>query len=90
MTESKVFTDKLEALRHHRGSTAKFFETKSAGNHLEGPHPLYVVAPTEHQAKLSLVEYLMPLTKWDRRTVDRQYITALEEEAAKKSDVDQP
>lgn len=84
--EGQVFTDKLEALRHFRGSAGKFFETSGVVE--ETRKPLYVVAVSEHQAKLALVEYLMPLKKWDRKEMDRQYIAALEDEMAKKPEVD--
>jgi len=80
--EGQVFTDKLEALRYARGSAGKFFETSGvvAAAHKQ---PLYVVAASEHQANLLLVEYLMPLEKWDRKKVNEQYIAALEDEMAK-------
>ena len=81
--EGQVFTDKLEALRYARGSSGKFFETSGV---VEEAHkqPLYVVAASEHQANLLLVEYLMPLERWDRKKVNEQYITALEDEMANK------
>jgi hypothetical protein len=84
LTESKVFTDKLEALRHCRASTGKFFETYCVDDGTR--KALYVVAASEHQANLALVEFLMPLAKWDKKTVDRQYIAALEAEAARKEE----
>lgn len=89
--EGQVFTDKLEALRHARGSAGKFFETSHV-THEQEKQPLYVVAASEHQAKLLLVEYLMPLAKWDRKKVNEQYIVALEDEMENKSeeDKDQP
>lgn len=80
--EAKVFTDKLEALRHVRSSAGKFFETSGVVD--TEKQPLYVVAASEHQAKMALVEFLMPLKKWDRKTVDKQYIAALEDEMANK------
>ena len=77
--EAKVFTDKLEALRDARGSTGKFFETYCVE---EGARkPLYVVAQSEYQANLALVQFLMPLNKLDRKQVDRQYIAILEDMA---------
>lgn len=81
--EGQVFTDKLEALRYARGSAGKFFETFGvvAAAHKQ---PLYVVAASEHQANLLLVEYLMPLDKWDRKKVNEQYIAALEDEMDSK------
>ena len=50
------------------------------------------MAASEHQAKLFLVEYLMPLDKWDRKKSNDQYIAALEDEMANKQeeDKDQP
>lgn len=83
--EGRVFTDKLEALRHLRTSAGKFFETSGWVGEA-GKKPLYVVAASEHQAKLSLVQYLMPLGKWDRKKVNDQYIAALEDEMDSKSE----
>ncbi len=76
--EGQVFTDKLEALRYARSSAGKFFETSGVVDGTER-QPLYVVAASEHQANLSLVEFLMPLKKWDRKTVNGLYIAALED-----------
>lgn len=76
--EGQVFTDKLEALRYTRGSAGKFFETSGVVDGTER-QPLYVVAASEHQANILLVEYLMPLKKWDRKTVNGLYIAALED-----------
>jgi len=89
--EGQVFTDKLEALRYARGSAGKFFETSGV---VEGDErqSIYVVAASEHQAVLLLVEFLMPLDKWDRKKVNEQYIAALEDEMDSKSEEheDQP
>lgn len=82
-TEGKVFTDKLEALRYARGSAGKFFET--SGIMEDAPH-LYVVAASEHQANLLLVEYLMPLDQLNRKQVNEQYIAELEDEMDSKSE----
>lgn len=89
--EGQVFTDKLEALRYARGSAGKFFETYGMVKEAYR-QPLYVVAASEHQANLLLVEYLMPLDKWDRKKVNEQYIAALEDEMDSKSEEheDQP
>ena len=83
--EGQVFTDKLEALRYARGSAGKFFETSGVVDGSER-QPLYVVAASEHQANLLLVEYLMPLDKWDRKKVNEQYIAALEDEMDSKAE----
>jgi len=80
--EGQVFTDKLEALRYARGSSGKFFETYGMVKEAYR-QPLYVVAASEHQANLLLVEYLMPLDQWNRKQVNEQYIAALEDEMAK-------
>lgn len=79
--KGQVFTDKLEAFRHARSAAGKFFETSGVVD--TDKQPLYVVAVSEHQAKLSLVEFLMPLVKWDRKKVNEQYIVALEGEMDK-------
>jgi len=80
--EGQVFTDKLEALRYARGSAGNFFETSGVVDGTER-QPLYVVAASEHQANLLLVEYLMPLDQWNRKQVNERYIAALEDEMAK-------
>ena len=86
--EGQVFTDKLEALRYARSSAGKFFETSGVVDGTER-QPLYVVAASEHQANILLVEYLMPLKKWDRKTVNGLYIAALEDAMDGKSEEDE-
>lgn len=83
MTEAKVFTDKLAALRYVRGTTSKFYETWCVLDEATETKnkPLYVVAASEHQARLALVDFLMPLKKWNAKQQDREYIAALEAEA---------
>ena len=81
MTESMIFKNKLEALKHARTVDGQFFESTTLGT---TPETFYVVAASEHQANQALVQYLIPLQKWDKRKRDREYIAALEDAAEAK------
>jgi hypothetical protein len=76
--EERVFTDKLAALRYNREQAGQFFVASVA--YLDEPETLYVVAISEHRAQLSLVAYLMGVTKWSKKKQDEEYTAALEEE----------
>ena len=85
--EEKVFTDRLAALRYNREQSAQFYAATIPG---EEPENVYVVAISLHRAQIALVAYLMGLTKWSKKQQDEAYIAALEAEAAKPEDKDQP
>jgi hypothetical protein len=85
--EEKVFTDKLAALRYNREHAAQFYVATVPG---EEPKQVYVVAISLHRAQVAMVAYLMGLTKWTKKQQDEAYIAALEAEAAKPEDKDQP
>lgn len=84
--EEKVFTEKLDALRYSREQSGQFFEATVPYG--KGPESVYIVAVSEHRAKLALVGYLMGLKKWPKKKQDEEYIAALEAEAEKAKQVD--
>lgn len=86
--EEKVFTDKLAALRYNREQSGQFFEASVPG---EEPKTVYVVAVSLHRAQITLVDYLMDVTKWSKKKQDEQYIASMEAKMEKEEeDKDQP
>lgn len=80
--EDKVFTDKLAALKYSRQNEGMFFEANVPSTEAGEPAmPIYIVALSEYRARLVLVDYLMPITKWAKKRQDDEYIAALEAEA---------
>ncbi|MEO1616491.1 MAG: hypothetical protein AAFV88_11615 [Planctomycetota bacterium] len=75
--ESKVFTDKLEALEYFAGDGEFYSASLADGS------PVYVVAVSHHQATIALTQHILPLTKWDKATRQEQYVQALKQRVAK-------
>lgn len=83
MSRAEVFDCKADALRASRTDESKSVYATSAPLKDGGRKPLFVVSTTEHRAQLALVEYLMPLTKWNKQTERDEYIRVLEEMVTK-------
>lgn len=68
-----VHDDELAAIKDSRKRDLPLFTAKSEDK------TLWVVAPSEHQAKLAMVDRIWPLTKATKRSRDDRYTTLLEQ-----------
>ena len=70
---AKVYESQLEAIKDSRSRDLPLFVANS------GDKQLWVVAVSDHQAELGLVNYIWPLSKINKRIRDYRYTMLLEE-----------
>lgn len=70
---AKVHDNELDAIKDSRGRDLPLYVASS------GDKQLWIVAVSDHQAELALVDYIWPLFKINKRIRDERYTTLLEE-----------
>lgn len=74
-----VFVEELPAIKDSRDRDLSIFFAKRN----DGGDVAWVVAATEHQAKMALIDYVWPMTKYTKKERDERYTRLLEIEVSK-------
>lgn len=75
-SKALVHDNELAAIRDSRERDVPVFKT----SHKTTGDSLWIVAVSDHQAKLAMVDYLWPLEKMSKRDRDEQYTRLLEKQ----------